>query len=105
MGDASHIMTLWQASSIAFTAESQSGSILLFRRNAAMGGKFFRVENIDGARAAKKRAELIDSLELGGAFDRAAPVGELRNSPSRDLYWRKPTSPTGRWRIEYYAPN
>ena len=77
LADAVHILALWQGACIAHTSESAAGTLLPFRQNAAIAAQAFRVANIDDSRPARKRASLIESLELGDSFEDIGPAAKI----------------------------
>ena len=77
LADSSLIMALWQFFCVAFTSERAEWSIIPFRQSASMVAQKFRVKDIDDSGPAKRRAALIDSLELGTSFESMGQVAKI----------------------------
>ena len=77
LADSVNILSLWQASCIANTHGTSAGSLIPFRRSAALVAQYFRVGDIDDSAPAKKRRSIIGEFPLGNDFDLLGPVSKM----------------------------
>ena len=69
---------------MAFTSERAEGSIIPFRHSASIVAQKFRVRDIDDSRPAKRRAGIIDSLDLGPTFESMGHVAKMHRLANSD---------------------